>query len=382
MNATEKVKRSVSLHREASMLSGQAFQSRFEGDEDGFLRFTREASKKEASAAALLRHDPSHHMHAILHRSAATLAYRCGHYDEAEKLIAHGLTGGASDLQREELYDLLGKVRLSLDLELIDAPRPDNELELTLQGPEADAGLLDVNTLLSQIKDWSSLLRSTIRYVLSYEFKASQASESGIRVFAAPPAKGSFKINMRFMRVGNQLSLPMFDTAAISTRIMNDFRTLQSGDLSLLRSTYDNDNYFHRFMKHAEDVAPDGKTVTTLGIRATVENKLQSVLFDRTADEIRSVYEPPIPDHSSKEYQVSEESITVTGTLLLADATSEDEELKLITDDNKEWRIHLSAKSEPSVGNRYYKSRVRVMGRHKYRDRKSNLLELSTIERV
>ena len=112
MNPKEKLKHSVRLHREASALSGKALRAHLEGDDNGYLRFTREALGKEAKSAELLRHDPSHHMYAILHRSAATLAYRCGEYGQAENLIAHGLEGNIADFRRKELYDLLEKVKL------------------------------------------------------------------------------------------------------------------------------------------------------------------------------------------------------------------------------------------------------------------------------
>ena len=133
-------------------------------------------------------------------------------------------------------------------------------------------------------------------------------------------------------------------------------------------------------MKHAESVAPDGETVTALGIEAAVENRRQRVLFDRTADEIRSVYVPPDTNNEQKEYQLSTDTETVTGKLLFANAMAKDEELRLITDEEKEWRIHLTSESEENLPRRYYKSRVKVTGRHKYKDRKSNLLVLDSIE--
>ena len=114
MNEKEKLKQSVILHREASDLAGKARSAQIYGDQDTYLRLTREAFANEAESAKLLRHDPSHHMYAILHRSAATLAYRCGEHQAAEQLIAQGLIGEPSDRLREELHDLLEKVRFCL----------------------------------------------------------------------------------------------------------------------------------------------------------------------------------------------------------------------------------------------------------------------------
>ena len=135
MSAKDDLKKSVRLHREASRLANKARLACWSGDDDGYLRYTREALGKEAKSAELLRHDPSHHMYAILHRSAATLAYRCGEYEEAEDLIAHGLSGNIHDFQRDELQDLLDKVKLRLSPESRQPPGMDDELELALQSP-------------------------------------------------------------------------------------------------------------------------------------------------------------------------------------------------------------------------------------------------------
>ena len=144
--------KSAELHDLATDLEDEAYFARRAGDKKAELKYTRQAFEKEAEAAELLRQDPTHYMHAVLHLGAAHFAYRSGYYREAENLIAHGLIGDLGDTQRSEFYELLAKVRLNHSLESAPPTASDNELELTLQGPEADAGLLDVNTLLSQVK--------------------------------------------------------------------------------------------------------------------------------------------------------------------------------------------------------------------------------------
>ena len=372
--------RSAELHDLAANLEDKAYFARRAGDKSAEIEYTKQAYLKEAEAATLLRQHPSHHMHVALHFNAALFAYRAGYYHESENLIAHGLTGHTDDIQRSELYDLLAKVRLCLSLESFDTPWLDNDLELTLKGLEADAGMLDVNTLSSQMKDWHSLLRSTIRYVLSYQFTESPVSENNFRVLAAPPTKGSFKISIRLLPVGKQLSLPNFDANAINARIVSNFSTLQSGRLSTLRSSYESDEYYHDFMKLAKSVAPDGEKVTAIGIEAAVDDSRQSVLFDRTAEDISSVYIPPVERETLKQYRLSDELHEVTGELRYADAmTPGQEELKLQGDDNSEWRIHVPVDHEQNLG-LFYKSRVKVAGRFKYVDRRSNLLQLESIE--
>ncbi|MDE2775467.1 MAG: hypothetical protein OXI77_05965 [Chloroflexota bacterium] len=380
MDLESSFSKSAELHDLAADLDDKAYFARRVGNNSAEIEYTKLAYLKEAEAAKLLRQDPSHHMHVALHLNAALFAYRSGYYQESENLIAHGLTGHAGDIQRAELYDLLAKVRLCLSMESHDPPNTDNELELTLQGLEADAGLLDVDTLSSQMKDWHTLLRSTIRYVLSYQFKEQPASENKFRVLATPPTRGSFKINIRLLPVGKQLSLPNFDATAINARILSSFNTLQSGRLGTLRSSYESEEYYHDFMKLAKSVAPDGEKVTAIGIEAAIDNRRRSVLFDRTADDISSVYVPPVEQESFKEYRFSDELHEVTGELRYADAmTPGQEEFKLRAEDDSEWRIHVPNEYDQNLGV-FYKSRVKVSGRYKYLDRRSNLLQLESIE--
>ena len=49
----------------------------------------------------------------ILHRSAATLAWRCGFYDLSEKLIYRALAGNPRSDIEWQLKDLLGTVNLA-----------------------------------------------------------------------------------------------------------------------------------------------------------------------------------------------------------------------------------------------------------------------------
>ena len=93
MNDKEKLRQSVRLHNEATELAVDAYFARRDGDEEAYLRFTKESFLKESESAFMLRYDTSHHMHNILHRSAAVLANRCGEYEAAEELMTHVLVG-------------------------------------------------------------------------------------------------------------------------------------------------------------------------------------------------------------------------------------------------------------------------------------------------
>ena len=73
MDDRDNLSESVRFHDLAMELADKAHFARRIGDTKAYLQFTHDSYGSEARAAELLRHDPSHHMYGILHRSAATL---------------------------------------------------------------------------------------------------------------------------------------------------------------------------------------------------------------------------------------------------------------------------------------------------------------------
>ena len=87
-----------------------SFVARIENDRDQFRHFTRLALEKEAAAADLMVDEDIEPTRSVLHRSAATLAWRCEEYDVARRLIDRALAGNAPPEIAAELNDLLREV--------------------------------------------------------------------------------------------------------------------------------------------------------------------------------------------------------------------------------------------------------------------------------
>ncbi len=88
----------------------ESFVARLEKDRERYLHFTRLALEKEAAAAELMVDENVEPTRSVLHRSAATLAWRCEMYEEARRLIYRGLAGDAPPEIEAELRDLLREV--------------------------------------------------------------------------------------------------------------------------------------------------------------------------------------------------------------------------------------------------------------------------------
>ena len=104
----------ASLHREAMELGDKSFLARRYGKRKEYLRLTELAYEKEAAAADLMVDEDIEPTRSVLHRSAATLAWRCEMFDEAKRLICRALAGNPPPDIEYELKDLLEKVNSAL----------------------------------------------------------------------------------------------------------------------------------------------------------------------------------------------------------------------------------------------------------------------------
>lgn len=105
----------ASLHREAMELGDKSFLARRYGKREEYLRLTKLAYEKEAAAADLMVDEfDIEPTRSVLHRSAATLAWRCEMYVEAKRLICRALAGNPPPDIEYELDELLEKVNSAL----------------------------------------------------------------------------------------------------------------------------------------------------------------------------------------------------------------------------------------------------------------------------
>ena len=103
-----------SLHKQAMDLAEAAAVARLRGALELAAQFTRQAFEQETQAAALIASaldaEPTR---SVLHRSAASLAIKCGELRMAERLIATALSGNPPAEIAEELKDLFIQINLS-----------------------------------------------------------------------------------------------------------------------------------------------------------------------------------------------------------------------------------------------------------------------------
>ena len=96
------------LHHQAMNLAESAFLQEKKGNADAANRLCQLAFEAELKAANLAaQKDVAEPTRSVLHRSAATLAIRCGKPEEAKRLIEVGLKGNVPTEIAYELRELL-----------------------------------------------------------------------------------------------------------------------------------------------------------------------------------------------------------------------------------------------------------------------------------
>ncbi|MDF5728327.1 MAG: hypothetical protein PUP92_09885 [Rhizonema sp. PD38] len=100
-------------HNLAMDLAEAAFIAKLRGDLEQALQLTRQAFENEQAAAALIANQlDTEPTRSVLHRSAASLAVKCGELQAAERLITTALSGNPPQEIAEELKDLFIQINL------------------------------------------------------------------------------------------------------------------------------------------------------------------------------------------------------------------------------------------------------------------------------
>ena len=377
MMAKPYLKKSVRLHREASELANRARIAQFDDDEITYLKLTRQAFEKESESAELLRQDPSHHMFAILHRSAATLAYRCGEYEAAEDIVLYGLRLTHNERLRTELYDLFDSVRLAVKYGAGVSEVDGEDLVMTLQGVEANRGLIEPVTLSRRITKFASLVRNTIASENEHSFRNRSKVDQDYRVLAKALSPGSYRIGMAMTYLGEKRfpNVSYFD--GVRSKVLENLRLLNCGDVERLQSNTNDDGYLYNLVGIAKELAPDQLAINAVGIEANIEGQRKSIVLDTTREDLNAMVLPLEEESATDEYRISDDRDVVVGVLQKADATKN--LVRLLTDEGKWWQIVVPEGLADDVVKPYFGDRVRVEGRHMIKKRKAQRLYLHDI---
>ena len=361
----------------------ESFVARIEKDRERYLHFTRLALEKEAAAADLMVDEEDiEPTRSVLHRSAATLAWRCEEYDVAEKLIYRALAGNPRSDIEWELKDLLGTVNLAkAGNHLVPG-----QLLWSLHGNVVGFGKALVTDLTSRAPSIQQLLQISARSALrKARGKVSDKLDAlgEVPVFIEGLEAGSCIVKLR-LGEPKQEALPGFERfdGAIEP-FMKNVDLLARGHMDLLEDSIVDGADFSDFITAAASLAPDGEKIKAVKFQAVVDNHPRLVSLDTTQSALKGLRQPHKPDEE-KRLEVTEQDIVKTGVLRVGNALDDENKTLCIvaTESEGNWHIEGTEELKDEIVRQFFKRRIVVHGKRMKRANVVNHILVSRKEDV
>lgn len=323
------------IHDQAMVAADEAFLARRSGNDELADEFSRKAYELEKQAANFVKDDYlAEPTRSVLYRSAASLAFECREFREAERLISLALSGDPPAEIIEELRNLLEQVNFSRHLELRNIIIEKSELQLSLTGKEIGFGWALSDVFIERVKDIERIMYRTVERLQGKPFRehgtASVDIQSGYNLFLVAPRADSFAVTLR---LGKQMQLPEMDLSEkVIDEVMECFRLVNEGKETSLQERISEEPYFQNFLGLAKRISPDGEKVSQVGLTSLRYGKEQRVALIRKQKEISLI-------SVKKNDEKSNELIKVKGRLLFADGTKQKGEIQLIDDNCQQYLV-------------------------------------------
>ena len=163
----------ISLHEQAMDWADKARTARRANDDDEHDRLMQRAFELEKQAALMIQSEESEPTRSVLHRSAASLAYKCKMYREAEWLVSRALSGNPPGEIMGELRRLNRKIYFQLRMQDREITLSEQEFSMKLDGNEILNGLAPVDLVTHRISKLNKIFWNTIRQWNGMEFGSS-----------------------------------------------------------------------------------------------------------------------------------------------------------------------------------------------------------------
>ncbi len=357
----DKVRTINGLHLEAMEFTDQSFVARRFGDREKYLHYTRLALDKEAQAADLMVDEDVEPTRSVLHRSAATLAWRCKEYEKSKRLIYRALAGNPPPDIEFELNDLLGDVNLAqagIHLE-------ENRIQVSLNGNAVGYGNASVVELGARVSCIRKMLKIAAKFAVRHfdEFSPSKLiSDSGeIPLYIEGIYPGSCNVSLRLGKP-IQTVLPGFENSdEIIAPFLQNLDFFEKGNYDALEEAIVDIEDLRGFFIAAKELAPDGDRITSIKFQAKVKEKIKRVSFNRIQSELNDIQLPKLPE-TTIEYQTTNKDISKTGVLRVANALGKTE-CVLVTEDSAKWTIEGPEDILDEIVREFFKRKVEVTGK-------------------
>lgn len=374
----------ISVHEQAMDWADKARSARRDRDEDTYLRFMKNAFELEKKAALMIQSEESEPTRSVLHRSAASLAYKCKLYREAEKLISRAVAGQPPREILQELRRLNRKVYFELRMEEREVAVSKQEFSMNLDGNEIIEGLAPVDLVTPRITKLKKIFWNTIRQWKGLDFSSqAQLKDQKYTMWVSAFAPGSIDVILKLGVSGQMTFSKMGGFDTIFERVMTNFRLLNEGQFGRLQDHFADNEYYCNFVALAKEIAPDGDDVVTVNLGTLVEGQQRQVRLIRQQQEFVEV---PLPSllKSDNGMHTTDETVTIRGKLQLADSMEEHKVVKVRdVDSGVTWKIVVPDAYMKDVVQPNYDEDVKIIGKKMARKRPlRSTLYFADIQRI
>ena len=368
----------LNLHEEAMERVDDADLARKRGEDAVYREHLRVAYELESKAARLIESEESEPTRSILHRSAASLAFRCGDYDAAERLFCRAMLGKPPEDMKDELREVYDYVRFSRQLAGNGVWLDEDQILLSLQGDLVGPSSLSPAPVFERIKVLERILQRTVSRLNSMSFTANvpKSISAQYKLFVAGLSDDSARIRLKIGRPLEPLlqGLGKFDD--IFNGVLDHFALLGNAEYETLQQRLPEPAYYRNFVGLAKRIAPDGKSVSSVGLQARVGSGMRTITLDTNQSEMSSI-PMPIDDNVEQPLELKDEKREQDGVIKFANALS-DNQVKLVAENNTTWTITVPQGLMRDVVQEYFDESVRITGqpiKHKRRHLYLNHIE-------
>lgn len=252
----------------------------------------------------------------VLYRSAGTLALDCRDFRQAEQITARALAGDPHPDIAEELRDLLEQIYFQRHLDLNGVALQDDELQLSLAGPEVSKGLAPHNAIYGRVDSIEKLIHRTAERKLGRQFREGGAAikevRDNYRMMVSVPREGSFAVTLKFGSPVKPTTDDVPDAASVMDEFMQLIELVNRWRDDAIQNIIADPAYLRNFFGLAKKIAPDGESIRQVGFTTIRNGNEHPIMLTRPADEIAPP--PPTPDADG-------EWVEIRGILRYADAT-------------------------------------------------------------
>ncbi|HVF49465.1 MAG TPA: tetratricopeptide repeat protein [Pyrinomonadaceae bacterium] len=290
------------LHPQAMDLADEAFRLRRRGnDAEARMLFLRALELEQKAAFLLPATEASEPSRSILYRSAASLAYNAEDYEEAERLIAFGLSGFPPPEIRDELKNLYENINFMHHLKVQGITLSKNQWIMTIYGNATSFGGTLVEPLMHRVEKITTLFYRTVERLLGIEYRASGSTKKEIKdaygLYVNAFAPSSFAVS--FQIGAPDLQTPLFpdwekkkpiEPDSVIDEVMKCFEILENEEEDELRERIHDETYYENFVGIAKQIAPDGNDIKFVGFKSLVGEEERQVALRKSREQLRNTF--------------------------------------------------------------------------------------------